>query len=73
MGPAVDVALRADGVLTVQLTGQPAIPLRPTSDTEFTVQGVGARVVFHSENGRPSRLVIHQGGRELEARRVPQP
>jgi CubicO group peptidase (beta-lactamase class C family) len=71
MGPAVDVALRADGVLTVQLTGQPAIPLRPTSDTEFAVQGVGARVVFHSENGRPNRLVIHQGGRELEARRQP--
>jgi CubicO group peptidase (beta-lactamase class C family) len=72
-GPAVDIVLGANGVLTAQLTGQPAIPLRPTSDTEFTVQGVGARIVFHSENGRPSRLVIHQGGRELEGRRVPQP
>jgi CubicO group peptidase (beta-lactamase class C family) len=70
-GPMVDVALRPDGVLTTQLTGQPAIPLRATSDTEFTVQGVGARVVFHSENGRPNRLIIHQNGRELEGRRVP--
>jgi CubicO group peptidase (beta-lactamase class C family) len=73
MGPVVDIAMGADGVLTVQLTGQPAIPLRAASDTEFTVQSVGARIVFHSENGRPNRLVIHQGGRELEGRRVPRP
>jgi CubicO group peptidase (beta-lactamase class C family) len=72
-GPAVDIALGADGVLTVQLTGQPPIPLRATSETEFAVERVGARIVFHSENGRPNRLVIHQGGRELEGRRAAQP
>jgi CubicO group peptidase (beta-lactamase class C family) len=70
-GPAADIAMGEDGVLTVQLTGQPAIPLRPVSDTEFTVQGVGARIVFHGENGQVNRFVIHQGGRELEGRRAP--
>ncbi len=72
-GPAVDIALGEGGVLTVQLSGQPAIPLRAVSDTEFEVERVGARIVFHSENGRPNRLVIHQNGRELEGRRAPQP
>ena len=72
-GPAVDIAMAANGGLTVQLTGQPAIAMRAVSDTEFTVQGVGARIVFHAENGRTNRLVIHQGGRELEGRRAAQP
>jgi D-alanyl-D-alanine carboxypeptidase len=73
-GPAAEIAMGEDGVLTVRLTGQPAIPLRPVSATEFTVQGVNARIVFHPENGRVNRLVVHQGGRELEARRTgPQP
>ena len=59
------------GVLTIQLSGQPAIPLRPASATEFVVQGVNARIVFHAENGEVNRLVIHQDGRELEGRRAP--
>jgi D-alanyl-D-alanine carboxypeptidase len=70
-GPAADIAMGEGGVLTIQLTGQPAIPLRPTSDSEFIVQGVNARLVFHRENGAVNRLVIHQGGRELEGRRAP--
>jgi CubicO group peptidase (beta-lactamase class C family) len=69
-GPAAEIAMGADGLLTIQLEGQPAIPLRARSDTEFEVQGVGATIVFHPENGRADRFVIHQGGRQLEGRRV---
>lgn len=69
-GPGADIALRDDGVLTVQLTGQEAIPMRAVSATEFIVQGVNARIVFHPENGQANRFVIHQGGRQLEARRA---
>ena len=72
-GPAADIALGENGVLTIQLSGQPAIPLRPVSETEYLVQGVGARVVFHPENGQVNRFVIHQGERQLEARRAPPP
>ena len=42
------------GVLTIQLSGRPALPLRPISDTEFSVQGANARVVFHGEKGEPA-------------------
>jgi len=69
-GPAADVAMAADGTLTIQLAGQPALAMRATSATEFAVPGPNARVVFHSENGAVTRLVIHHGGRELEGRRV---
>lgn len=70
-GPAADIALGDNGVLTVQLSGQPAIPMRAVSDTEFVVQGVGARIVFQPENGRVDRFTIHQGERQIEARRTP--
>jgi len=70
-GPEVDIAMGDGGVLTIQLTGQRALQLRPVSETEFTVQGVNARIVFHGENGQVNRLVLHQGGREIEARRAP--
>jgi CubicO group peptidase (beta-lactamase class C family) len=69
-GPEADIALGADGVLTVRLSGQEAIPLRAVSETEYIVQGVNARIVFHPENGQVNRFVIHQGERQLEATRV---
>ena len=69
--PAVDIALRGDGVLTITLTGQEPLPMRPISDTEFIVEGPGAHVVFHGENGQVDRLVIRHGGRELQGRRAP--
>ncbi len=68
-GPTVTIALDS-GRLTIQLTGQPALPLRPTSRTEFEVVGVGARVVFHEEGGQVNRLVIHQNGQQLPAQRA---
>jgi CubicO group peptidase (beta-lactamase class C family) len=71
VGPAAEIALREDGVLTLQLAGQPAFPLRAVSDTEFTIEQVGARIVFHGENGQVNRFVIHQGGQQLEGRRAP--
>jgi hypothetical protein len=70
-GPQADIAMGESGVLTIQLTGQSPLPLRPINDTEFTVQGVNARVVFHPESGAVNRFTVHQGGREIEARRAP--
>lgn len=67
----MDIAINEGGVLTVQLSGQPALPLRAASATEFVVQAVNARIVFHSENGAVNRLVIHQNGREIEGCRAP--
>jgi CubicO group peptidase (beta-lactamase class C family) len=70
-GPAAEIAMAEGGGLTIQLSGQEALPMRATSQTEFVVQGVNARVVFHAEGGSVNRFVIHQGGQELEARRAP--
>jgi D-alanyl-D-alanine carboxypeptidase len=67
---AVAVAMGEDGRLTVQLGGQRALPLRPTSATEFRVEGVDARVVFLVEDGNVKQLTIHQGGNALVAERV---
>jgi hypothetical protein len=71
-GPAAEIALAGNGALTVQLEGQPALALRAISDTEFEVPGEGARIVFTSENGQVTGLVIRQGGRELLGRRLGQ-
>jgi hypothetical protein len=54
----------------VKLGSQEARALRPTSATEFQVQGVNARVTFVSENGAVIRMIIDQGGRQLSAERL---
>ena len=70
-GPVV-VTLSEGDRLTVQLGRQHPAELRAVSATEFAVQGVDARLVFHVEGGTVARLVLHQGGRELVAPREPE-
>jgi CubicO group peptidase (beta-lactamase class C family) len=69
-GPVVAIVLGADGRLSAQMGEQRPVLLRPTSATEFEVEGVEARVVFHREGDRVVRLVIHQNGREIPATRA---
>lgn len=71
-GPVVTIAAAATGGLTIQLTGQPALPMRAISEREFMVEGVGARIAFEIADGRVTGLVIHQGGGQLPARREAQ-
>lgn len=68
-GPVVTIATAAAGGLTIQLTGQPALPMRATAERQFMVEEVGARIVFEVVDGRVTGLVIHQGGGQLPARR----
>lgn len=65
------IVLGADGALTVQLGGQPVLPLRAVAPGEFEVQGVGAKVVFKLEGTTVKGLVIQQGGGELPGERIP--
>lgn len=65
----VHVTRTGDG-LSVRLTGQSAVPIRPVSETGFRLQGIDAEVVFRREGGEVTGLVIHQGGEEIPARRV---
>lgn len=67
---ALAVALAGDGSLTIAPAGQPPMPMRPVSATEFRIDGTPMRVVFHPENGATGRLTLHRGARELHGRRT---
>jgi CubicO group peptidase (beta-lactamase class C family) len=61
-GMLVTVELQ-DGQLQLQLAGQPALPLQPTSPTSFDVVGAPARVTFiATEDGVVEGLTFHQEG-----------
>ena len=69
-GGKATIAHGEKGGLTIQLSGQPMLAMRATSETEFRVPEVGARVRFESEAGKVARIVINHGGREIKAERV---
>ena len=64
------VAVPEQGPMTVQLTGQQAIPVAAVTQTEFRLIGVDARVVFEVEGGKATGVTIKQGGQEMPMKRV---
>jgi CubicO group peptidase (beta-lactamase class C family) len=49
--------------LRVEVAGQPATALTPTSDTTFAVEGAPARVTFHRDGEETAeRITFHQDG-----------
>jgi CubicO group peptidase (beta-lactamase class C family) len=69
-GPVVTVALAPKGALTIALSGQEPLAMRPVSEAEFRVDAAGFRVVFHKENGKVDRLTMYRGARELHGKRT---
>jgi CubicO group peptidase (beta-lactamase class C family) len=68
-GLLVTVELQA-GQLRVQLPGQPALALQPTSMTSFEVVGAPARITFNTAaDGAVEGITFHQNG-EHPGRRV---
>ena len=61
---------RDGGQLSAQLTNQPAIPIFAASPTEFFYRVVDARITFQVDGDAVEGLTLHQGGRELPARRL---
>ena len=60
-----------NGQLFGQATGQPAFKLTPLSNTEFTVEGVDAKVEFVPNGGEKiNTLKLHQSGRIMDAPRL---
>ena len=56
--------------LMTQATGQQKIEIFPSSDTEFFLKVVDARITFvRSPEGAVDQLVLHQGGRDMPAKR----
>jgi len=69
-GFTVTIAV-ADGRLVGTPTGQPTAHLVATSETEFTVKEVDARVTFVVDaSGKVEKLVLHQGGQDIPGPKV---
>ncbi len=69
-GSIVSVS-RDEGKLVSRLAGQGPVHVFPASATEFFAKVVPARITFVvDDHGRATGLVLHQGGREIHARRV---
>jgi hypothetical protein len=64
-----------DGGLQVQATGQPKIPVFAESATEFFYKVVDAQITFVPDKdskdkaAKVPKLILHQGGRDMEAKR----
>jgi len=57
----------AGGRLMVQATGQQKFPVFPTAPGRFFYKVVDAQLTFVSgEGGRVDRVILHQGGRDVE-------
>lgn len=55
----------------LQATGQPRIQAFPSSETEFFLKDVEAQISFiKNEEGRITQLILHQGGRDVQARKI---
>ena len=70
-GPApIIVAVDEAGQLTLKFGGQPVTHLMPESATMFRVKEIDAKVSFQLAGGKVAGLTIHQGGRDLAAKRA---
>lgn len=57
--------------LYLQLTGQPRFELFPASEKEYFLRVVRAEVSFNTDGqGAATGLVLHQGGRDIPAKRI---
>ncbi len=68
-GAELAIVMTDSGSLEAQLTGQPSFGLQPSSQTDFLVVGVGARLVFSAGDPAPS-VTLFQGGQEIVAERM---
>ncbi|HUY32117.1 MAG TPA: serine hydrolase [Pirellulales bacterium] len=58
--------------LMIQLTGQPKFEVFPESETEFFLKVVDAQLTFaRDKDDQVTHVVLHQGGRDQEAKRLP--
>jgi len=67
----LEVALQ-NGKLVAQAATQPEIPIFAESQTKFFARAIDAQITFVAEGDAPaSALILHQGGRNTTAKRVP--
>jgi len=71
-GPGAVITVSRDGTqIFAQLTGQPKLPIFPTSETEFELHVVKAAVQFvKGEDGKVTKVVHRQGGAKIDAPKI---
>jgi CubicO group peptidase (beta-lactamase class C family) len=67
-GYTLEVSVR-DGALYLQATGQPAFALQPCSADAYFAEVVDAEVAFEMEDGKATKLIFKQNGKETPAPR----
>ncbi|MDQ3495231.1 MAG: serine hydrolase [Pseudomonadota bacterium] len=69
-GLVFDITL-VETQLLVRLGDQPRFPLFPESESKFFLQAVDAQITFIVDTaGQATGLVLHQGGRDQQARKI---
>ncbi|HEY8181154.1 MAG TPA: serine hydrolase [Thermoanaerobaculia bacterium] len=69
LAPGFNLAITREGdKLFAQATGQPRVELAADSPTEFHILAVKASITFAPDG---SALTLHQGGRDVPAKRIP--
>ncbi len=73
LAPTFAIEVRRDGArLVAQATGQDAFPIYPSARDEFFYKVVEAQISFQRDStGKVTSLVLHQGGRDMPAPKVP--
>jgi hypothetical protein len=73
LSPAFVLAISRDGDrLIVQAGDQGKIEFLPESETKFFCKQIGAEIKFvKNDDGDVTHLVLHQGGRDQQAKRLP--
>jgi beta-lactamase regulating signal transducer with metallopeptidase domain len=68
---AVLTVTRDGRQLAAQVTGQPAYPIYPQSNTEFFYKVVDAQISFFTDaKGQATSLILHQGGSNFAMKRI---
>ena len=62
-----------DGKLMAQATGQEKYQIFPASESKFFYKVVDAQITFEkNKDGKVTKLVLHQNGRDMPGIRVPE-
>ncbi len=72
IAPSFSITISKEGSkLMAQVIGQPKLELFPESPSKFFVKEVAVQLEFVVDgSGKATSLVLHQGGRQLPAKRI---
>ena len=73
LSPGLSIAITREGDhLYEQVTGQQKVEIFPDSEKEFFLKVVDAQITFVTDSqGRATKLILHQGGRDHPGKRIP--